>query len=39
MSKQPLIIIKILKALKPFIVESSSAIAKKTILYYLSVKH
>ena len=38
-SKRPLIVAKILKALKLFIVESFSAIAKKTILYYSSVKH
>ena len=38
-SERPLIITKILKALKLFIVESSSAIIKKTILYYSSVRH
>jgi hypothetical protein len=37
--KQLLIIVKIFKALKLFIVESSNAIAKKTILYYSSVKY
>ena len=39
MSKRPLIVAKILKALKLFIVESFSAIAKKTIPYYSSVRH
>jgi hypothetical protein len=38
-SERLLIIAKIPSALKLFIVESSSAIAKKTILYYLSIRH
>jgi hypothetical protein len=38
-SEQPLIVAKILSALKLFIIESSNAITKKTILYYLSVRH
>jgi hypothetical protein len=38
-SEQPLIVAKILKALKLFIVESSSTITKKTISYYSSVRH
>jgi hypothetical protein len=38
-SEQPLIVAKIPKALKLFIVESSSAIAKKTILYCSSVRY
>jgi hypothetical protein len=37
--KQLLIVAKILKALKLFIVKSFSAIAKKTILYYLSIRY
>ena len=37
--KQLLIVAKIFKALKLFIAEFSSAIAKKTILYYLSIKY
>jgi hypothetical protein len=39
MSEKLLIVAKILKALKLFIVESFSAIAKKTILYYLSIRY
>jgi len=38
-SEQPLIVAKILRALKLFIIESSSTITKKTILYYSSVKY
>jgi hypothetical protein len=37
--KQLLIVAKILSALKLFIVKSFNAIAKKTILYYLSIRH
>jgi len=38
-SEQPLIVAKILSALKLFIIESFNAIAKKTILYYSSIKY
>ena len=38
-SERLLIVAKIFKALKLFIVESFNAIAKKTILYYLSIRY
>ena len=37
--KQLLIIAKIFRALKLFIIKSFSGIAKKTILYYLSIRY
>ena len=39
MSERPLIVAKIPSALELFIVESSSAIAKKTVPYCSSIRH